>query len=314
MRQFKKILLCTHPEITSSDIVDYAAEIALHTQGEIKVFHVIGGYPEKLEEWWNVRNPQQLHDEIQKEREQFVAGIVNHLRGKGIKKVSSEVRWGTEAIETTREAIRNRHDLVMTTARDKSEIKKKLTECPSRELYLICPCVLWIAQQGRVSQWTKHIVAALPRVSEPLRPGDLSTKILDYAIAVAQSTESSLYIVHALPKYGEVHAKGVHKHDDDLSEFIDKLRNQCLQYCQPIAENYQLKLTSSQIHLLVGNPNDVIPEFIHEKGADLVVMGAAARGGLSGFLHSSTAEKVLQEVNCSILAVKPDDFVSPVTI
>ena len=314
MKQFKKLLLCTHPEITSADIVDFAAEIALSSQAEVKVFHVIGGYPENLEEWWNVHNPQQLHDQIQNERENFVAGIVNHLREKGVEKVSSEVRWGTEAIETTRETIRNRHDLVMTTARDKSEIQKRLTECPSRDLYLMCPCVLWIAQQGRVSQWTKHVVAALPRIGEPLQSGNLTGKILDYAAAVAKSTDSNLYIVHALPKYGGIHVKGIYKQEGDLSQFIDDLRDKCLAHYQPLLGNYDITLERNHIHILVGNPTAVIPEFIHEKGADLIVLGAALRGGIPGLLHGSTAEKVMQEVNCSILAIKPDDFVSPIKV
>ena len=314
MKQFKKILLCTHPEITSADIVDFAAEIALSSQAEVKVFHVIGGYPENLEEWWNVHNPQKLHDEIQRERENFVAGIANHLRERGVQKVDSEVRWGTEAIETTRETIRNRHDLVMTTARDKSEIKKRLTECPSRDLYLMCPCALWIAQQGRVSQWTKHVVAALPRVGEPMEPGNLSGKILDYAAAVAKSTESNLYVVHALPKYGGMHGKGLYKQEGALSEFIDKLRDQCLEHCQPILASHGITLEKNHIHILVGNPTAVIPQFIHEKGADLIVMGAAPRGGIPGLIHGSIAEKVMQEVNSSILAIKADDFVSPVKV
>ncbi len=314
MRQFKKLLLCTHPEITSADIVDFAAKIALSSEAEVKVFHVIGGYPENLEEWWNVHNPQQLHDEIQKEREIFVDGIVNHLRELGVEKLSSEVRWGTEAIETTKETIRNQHDLVMTTARDKSEIKKRLTECPSRDLYLMCPCALWIAQQGRVSQWTQHVIAALPRVSEPLEPGNLTGKILDYAAAVAKSTDSSLYIVHALPKYGGTQLKGIYKQEGDLSEFVDELRDNCLSNCQPIVENYGITLERNQIHILVGNPTTVIPEFIHDKGADLIVMGTTPRGGIPSLLHGSTAEKVLHEVNSSILAIKPDDFISPVKV
>jgi nucleotide-binding universal stress UspA family protein len=38
------------------------------------------------------------------------------------------------------------------------------------------------------------------------------------------------------------------------------------------------------------------------------------RTGIPGFLIGNTAEQVLSEVTCSVLALKPRGFVSPVTI
>jgi nucleotide-binding universal stress UspA family protein len=41
-------------------------------------------------------------------------------------------------------------------------------------------------------------------------------------------------------------------------------------------------------------------------------MGTVSRTGVAGLLIGNTAEKLLQKVNCSVLAVKPDDFSTPV--
>ena len=46
----------------------------------------------------------------------------------------------------------------------------------------------------------------------------------------------------------------------------------------------------------------------------LLVMGTVCRTGLSGFLIGNTAEEVLGAVDCSVLTVKPEGFVSPVTL
>ena len=51
-----------------------------------------------------------------------------------------------------------------------------------------------------------------------------------------------------------------------------------------------------------------------KKAIDLLVMGTVCRTGLSGFIIGNTAEKVLSEVNCSVLTVKPEGFVTPVTL
>ena len=62
-----------------------------------------------------------------------------------------------------------------------------------------------------------------------------------------------------------------------------------------------------------GEPETVILEFVVSGGIDLVVMWmTVARGGISGLLIGNTAERVLGKLPCSVLAVKPDGFVSPV--
>ncbi len=45
---------------------------------------------------------------------------------------------------------------------------------------------------------------------------------------------------------------------------------------------------------------------------DLVVMGTICRTGVPGFFVGNTAESILQQVECSVLTVKPDGFVTPV--
>lgn len=47
--------------------------------------------------------------------------------------------------------------------------------------------------------------------------------------------------------------------------------------------------------------------------ADLIVIGGVAHTGLAGFLTGSTADKVLRVCDRSLLTVKPDGFVPPVT-
>jgi nucleotide-binding universal stress UspA family protein len=61
-------------------------------------------------------------------------------------------------------------------------------------------------------------------------------------------------------------------------------------------------------------PRDVLPAFAVSHGVDLVVMGTVCRTGIAGLFIGNTAELVLQQVNCSVLAVKPDGFVSPIAL
>jgi nucleotide-binding universal stress UspA family protein len=53
---------------------------------------------------------------------------------------------------------------------------------------------------------------------------------------------------------------------------------------------------------------------IRDLGVDVVVMGSVGRSGIPGLLIGNKAEKILTTINCTVLTVKPDGFVSPITI
>lgn len=68
-----------------------------------------------------------------------------------------------------------------------------------------------------------------------------------------------------------------------------------------------------RFHLRKGAATKVIPETAKELQADVLVMGTLARRGIAGLLIGNTAETILEQVQCSVLAVKPDGFASPIT-
>jgi universal stress protein E len=57
-----------------------------------------------------------------------------------------------------------------------------------------------------------------------------------------------------------------------------------------------------------GMPDHAIVKFTHDHPIDVLVLGTVARHGLWGILVGNTAERLLPEVACSVLAVKPADF------
>lgn len=67
-----------------------------------------------------------------------------------------------------------------------------------------------------------------------------------------------------------------------------------------------------RVHLVNGDPSQVIRSVAEGLPADLVVMGTVGRVGIPGFFIGNTAEEVIQTTSASVLAVKPAGFVSPV--
>ncbi|CSA27563.1 universal stress protein family 1 [Vibrio cholerae] len=66
------------------------------------------------------------------------------------------------------------------------------------------------------------------------------------------------------------------------------------------------------IHHLHGKPDELIPEWVTAENIDILVMGTLARTGIAGFVIGNTAENIVQSIECSLVALKPEGFVSPI--
>ncbi len=312
MKQVNSILVCTHPDNPDYTLADQAAEIAKKTNSAVKVFHVVSEYPEDMSEWWNVRNPQKLHDKIVSDRERFLERMEERIRLHGARTVSHELKWGRNFIEIINEVVKNRHDLVMITAGRKTKLGRMMLECPSMDLLRHCPCVLWITK-GEMAETNKKVVAALGGKARRFECSLLNAKILRTAAALSESLGSELHVVHALPLYGGKGMKNK-KLRPELVEYVDKFRQDIVEKCAEALAEHDVTLSAKQVHLLTGAPGSVIPPLVKQEGMDLVVMGSVGRGGLPGMVLGNTAERVFDQVSCSVAAVKPDDFISLVEL
>ena len=94
-------------------------------------------------------------------------------------------------------------------------------------------------------------------------------------------------------------------YEDGLKKFHQKTLNE---YAQP------LNLPKDQIHLAQGLPEDVISQVAEEIDAQLVILGTVGRSGLSATLLGHTAEQVIDNLDCDLLALKPKGFISPIKL
>ena len=74
------------------------------------------------------------------------------------------------------------------------------------------------------------------------------------------------------------------------------------------------RATKPEMHLPKGDPSNVIPRLARTLRVDLIVMGTVARTGIPGLIIGNTAESILSDIDCSLLAVKPEGFVTPIRV
>jgi nucleotide-binding universal stress UspA family protein len=304
------ILLNVHPEITGLNTVDSGAELASKTHAVVKVMHVVEDYPQDMSEWWNVCYPKRLHNQIVRDRQAFLDSVVARVKEAGVERVESVLGWGREFLEITREVLRHHHKLVVTTFR-RQGLRARMGCTCTTGLCRYTPCTVWM-MQNRFKKPFKRLVVTLEGEGGEIRCEEgLNAKILKTAAAMAEHRNSELHVVHVLPRYGGKGLNGKLPHTD-LAEYVDELRHEIEAGCNALFGDNGLSLTKNRLHLLVGSPAAVLPAFVQKKGIDLIVMGTHARMGLPGLLVGNTAEKVMAQLDCEVLVVKSDDFVSAV--
>jgi universal stress protein E len=63
-------------------------------------------------------------------------------------------------------------------------------------------------------------------------------------------------------------------------------------------------------HLINEHPISGLPRLARKIGCDVLVMGAVSRSGLKRIFIGNTAERILDELDCDVLVVKPPGFTS----
>jgi len=75
------------------------------------------------------------------------------------------------------------------------------------------------------------------------------------------------------------------------------------------AEKFNVKEENTYVR--EGLAEDVIDEVANELDAELVILGTIGRTGFSAAIIGNTAEHVIDQLKCDVLALKPKGYKSP---
>ncbi|MGB5281366.1 MAG: universal stress protein, partial [Arenicellales bacterium] len=113
----------------------------------------------------------------------------------------------------------------------------------------------------------------------------------------------------------------IHTPEDEINDYVEEIRQKLNHNLKTLLGEITDKLgqdsldyISPKIHFIKGHPRIDVPKFADKINAGLVVMGTVARTGLPGLFMGNTAESILNQLDCSVLAVKPQGFVTPVIL
>ncbi len=325
MQRFKKILCVMEHGEASKPALERAVALAENNQAELMVVDVIP----RLSAGIGMPDGSPISRDYQaamvSEHEARIAALVEpYLQRLDIQ---HKVLLGTSFLEVIRAVLRNGHDLVIKCPESPSWLDRFFS---GDDMHLLrkCPCPVWLVKPEAPRSY-KRILAAVD-VDESYLPTELATRhalnvqILEMAASLALSEFADLHVVHVWDSVyesisGFVISSDISPEKEALN--VEQERRQHQQWLDTFLRNSGNKATrdalgylKSQTHLIKGGARKEIPALAKRLQVDCIVMGTVARTGIRGFFMGNTAETILEQIDCSVLAIKPPGFVTPVAL
>ena len=313
MKRFKNILLVYDGTEQGDSTLKQAVKLATINRARLTVIDVIEEIPSDYQMLITAMLPEEIMELAVKEQKARLEHYITPIREAGYE-VNAKVLVGKEFIEIIRVVLRNKHDLVIKTARGKAGVRDILFGSTAMHLMRKCPCPVWVMTPGQ-SQPYERILAAVDVSPADTKENTINTKIMNLATSLAHLELSELHIVYAWNfSNNNLMNSDFGKSPGDFQKWESETRKLHKRYLEDFLKEHTQNKVKCQVHLLKGEASDLVPELAEKMQIDLIIMGTLCRTGIPGFFIGNTAEKVLHRVNCSVLTVKPEDFISPVTI
>lgn len=296
-------LISTDLTEATKAVVNQACELAARNGAQLTFFSAIDLPPHTLE-FLEEEDPNALLD-LSDKADRVLKGMVQTATEKGVKNATFAHAVGKSWYEIVKRVILGKHDLLMAGTRNRGNLEGLIFGSTGLKLLRNCPCPVWITKPNSIANIKRILVA-----------DDLSAvgaRLVRLGASIARAEQAELHLLHALETPWDPNLEGK---DPKQDAFHQKL-------CRNAATKFADHMNCPEVHALATPPEIHIREDLAENAIvhainadhyDLLIMATIARSGIAGFLMGNTAERLLPQVTCSVIAVKPDDFKCPVTL
>ncbi len=315
MQQFRNILVgvdLSHADristidlsTTTQHAVDKAIWLAGLVKAELTFFAAIDVSAQTEELLAEDLDP--LTRDVRGATEAVLSELVGRAKDRGVAAQGS-FELGKPWRQLIRRVIREKHDLVIAGTRERGAATRVVFGSTAMKLVRKCPCPVWVTRPTDEPEISSILVAS--DLSE------VSQRALEVAVSAGQLINARLTLLHAVEFEFENRILLTGASSEKIAEYRQRARTAAEEklHEQLSVTDYRTLTHGVQVRVVDGPAHEVILQELEEHDVDLLVMGTAARTGFRGLLVGNTAERLLPEVHCSILAVKPDDFVCPIS-
>lgn len=318
MKRFSNILFVADPTTDNSAAFGRAVELANNNQAELTVAGIVET-SEKHKTALDSETEKLLRAMVDERREELEL-LLRNASGSGAS-IEAKILVGKGFLEVIREVLRFEHDLVIKNAESIHGVAL-LFGSTDMKLLRKCPCPVWVIKSARQRR-NRQILVALDHDPEDTQVDSLNAQLLQMATSLALSESADLHAVHAwlLPHEDFLRSARSHLSVEDVDKAVEEEEHNRRRWLESLIDKHcgaggqeAVDYLKPQLHLVKGSPDHLVPDLAERLGAEVIVMGTLGRSGIPGFFVGNTAENILHQVDCSVLAIKPPGFVSPVVL
>ena len=307
MNQFNRILFVSNGISEETKAIQHALKLASDNKAALDILITCPAFSHG-------------HEEYQNSYETFLTERMQHtietakatIKHKGNIAVEIAIEWGnTPDIHIIQRVLRYSYDLVIKAAENTEETKG--FKALDMSLLRKCPCALFLYRPF-TSTKSIHIAAAIDPKDNESCGRELALRLITLSNALALHYHGDLSIISCWDFPLENFLRQsvfVDIPKQELDKTVMQESNAHYELLHELIHEANIK-EEPKIVYQKGEPTELIPSIISEKKIDILVMGTVARTGISGFVIGNTAENILQKINCSLFALKPEGYVSPV--
>ena len=316
MKRFKNILYATETCMVTNAF-QRAIALAENNCAQLTVLLVMEPAPASLE----LLTPYNSKPEHLGETE----AALNNLRESYAKRINIETRIveGDPLFEIIREVTRSQQDLVIKTAEGKGTALDRIFGTTDIHLLCKCPCTVWLDKPTNIAPIRRIMAPVAFDTLDPKEEGasePMNRMILETAVSLAHQEGSECHVLHACQAVGDDLMKGKRSQlsKEEIKSYIDVMRfeqRNCLDRLLERARTWIgteiFDVVCPKTELRNGAALSVIPILVKELDIELIIMGTVWQTGFSDPFTSNTAESFLNNIDCSVLAVKPTGSTNP---
>lgn len=289
-------------ESVPTQVLDRAGRVARGLQAEVELFHSLYE-PDLVQPREGAAPVEERIRARVREEHRHLESLADELREQGRLTVRASVHWDYPVYEgIIREVLRHHADLLLVPGVPMmgQSAHRTLT---FREARLIeaCPCPLLLLRTPQPES-QGCVVAAVDPLHAFRPPQELDETLIEAARTIAHALGNApVHLYHAVaPGHSAEERAGSRSR---LANAQSLLRDLALRHDIP----------EERVHVVLGDVTTSLPGFARESRADVVVMGAQSRTYPGRALFGHTAERVLDELRCDVLVIKPRTFECPVS-
>jgi universal stress protein E len=304
METIKRIIAVIDPTKDDQNALARSIDLAKKSGASITAFMTVYDFSYEMTTMLSGDEREAMRQAVLKDRELWLKDLVSPYQNINI---DTQVIWHNrpyEAIINT--VINDKYDLVIKGTHQHGALKAVIFTPTDWHLVRKCPTpVLFVKDM----QWPAqgNILAAVNAVSENEQHLSLNKRIIKDAQFLCELANAKLNLVNAYPATPVNIAIEIPEFNPGL--YNESVKKHHIESTNQLADEFNL--TSDQCFIEEGLPEDVIPDVASRLNSELVVIGTVGRTGLSAALVGNTAEHVIDSLDCDVLALKPDGYVSP---